>query len=115
MVPVNSASSRAGVQSRAEGETKSPNLTDAVNGTGPEVALSQGVSLAAGAVLPEADGAAGIGSGRGSSASRLTGLSAADIKTIDDKFQRVLDTVHENRPGDDLEIIRKAWEFCLEK
>src|SRR6185437_12085505 len=45
----------------------------------------------------------------------LAGLSAADIKTIDEKFQRVLDTVHENRPGDDLEIIRKAWEFCLEK
>jgi len=73
MVPVNSASSEAGVQSRSESEPKS------------------------------------------SSASHLAGLSTADIKVIDDKFERVLETVHENRPGDDLEIIRKAWEFCLEK
>lgn len=39
----------------------------------------------------------------------------ADIKTIDEKFQKLLDTVHENRPADDLEIIRKAWAFCLQQ
>jgi GTP pyrophosphokinase len=50
-----------------------------------------------------------------SSASHLTGLSQSDIKIIDEKFQRLLDTVHENRPADDLEIIRKAWQFCLQQ
>ena len=50
-----------------------------------------------------------------SAASHLAGISAREVKTIDDKFQRLLDTVHTNRPGDDLEIIRKAWEFCLQQ
>ncbi len=50
-----------------------------------------------------------------SSASHLAGLSAADIQSVDAKFQRLLATVHENRPGDDLEIIRKAWAFCLQQ
>src|SRR5271170_5412205 len=31
-----------------------------------------------------------------------------------DKFRKLLDVVRANRPGDDLDIIRKAWEFCLE-
>ncbi|RSL17218.1 GTP pyrophosphokinase [Edaphobacter aggregans] len=50
-----------------------------------------------------------------SSASHLAGLAVSDIRTIDDKFQKLLETVHENRPGDDLEIIRKAWAFCLQQ
>jgi GTP diphosphokinase / guanosine-3',5'-bis(diphosphate) 3'-diphosphatase len=31
-----------------------------------------------------------------------------------EKFRELLNTVRANRPNDDLEIIRKAWEFCLE-
>src|ERR1700744_180071 len=31
-----------------------------------------------------------------------------------DKFAELLKSVHANRPNDDLEIIRKAWAFCLE-
>jgi GTP pyrophosphokinase len=31
-----------------------------------------------------------------------------------EKFGRLLDTVHTNRPSDDLDIIRHAWQFCLE-
>jgi GTP pyrophosphokinase len=50
-----------------------------------------------------------------SSASHLSGLAASDIRDIDEKFQKLLDTVHLNRPGDDLEIIRKAWALCLQK
>jgi guanosine-3',5'-bis(diphosphate) 3'-pyrophosphohydrolase len=50
-----------------------------------------------------------------SSASHLTGISARDIQSVDAKFQRLLATVHENRPADDLEIIRKAWAFCLQQ
>jgi guanosine-3',5'-bis(diphosphate) 3'-pyrophosphohydrolase len=50
-----------------------------------------------------------------SSAAHLAGSSAKDIQTVDEKFQRLLVTVHENRPADDLEIIRKAWAFCLQQ
>jgi guanosine-3',5'-bis(diphosphate) 3'-pyrophosphohydrolase len=50
-----------------------------------------------------------------SSASHLAGSSAGDIRSVDAKFHRLLATVHENRPGDDLEIIRKAWAFCLQQ
>src|SRR5271163_902662 len=31
-----------------------------------------------------------------------------------DKFRKLLDVVRANRPGDDLGVIRKAWDFCLE-
>src|SRR6201987_1944922 len=31
-----------------------------------------------------------------------------------DKFEKLLATVRANRPSDDVEIIRKAWHFCLE-
>ncbi len=50
-----------------------------------------------------------------SSASHLAGLAVSDIRTIDEKFQKLLETVHANRPGDDLDIIRKAWAFCLQQ
>jgi GTP diphosphokinase / guanosine-3',5'-bis(diphosphate) 3'-diphosphatase len=50
-----------------------------------------------------------------SSASHLLGMSPEDIHTVDTKFHRLLETVHENRPADDLEIIRKAWVFCLQQ
>src|SRR5882757_2897621 len=56
---------------------------------------------------------AGVDEAEESSASHLGGSSAADIQTVDAKFHRLLATVHENRPADDLEIIRKAWAFCL--
>ncbi len=48
-----------------------------------------------------------------SSAVHLAGSSVAAIQAVDEKFRHLLDTVRQNRPGDDLEIIRKAWEFCL--
>ena len=34
---------------------------------------------------------------------------------MDAKFARLLAEVHRNRPGDDLELIRQAWAFCLEQ
>ena len=58
---------------------------------------------------------AGVDESSESSASHLPGSSAKDIRSVDAKFQRLLATVHENRPGDDLEIIRKAWAFCLQQ
>ena len=50
-----------------------------------------------------------------SSAGHLAGSSAATIDQMDAKFARLLAEVHKNRPGDDLEIIRHAWAFCLEQ
>jgi GTP diphosphokinase / guanosine-3',5'-bis(diphosphate) 3'-diphosphatase len=48
-----------------------------------------------------------------SSAGHLGSSSAALVHEVDAKFAKLLETVHENRPADDLEIIRKAWAFCL--
>jgi guanosine-3',5'-bis(diphosphate) 3'-pyrophosphohydrolase len=64
-------------------------------------------------VIAGVDEAAELSESSESSAIHLGGSSAADIQTVDAKFHRLLATVHENRPGDDLEIIRKAWAFCL--
>ena len=50
-----------------------------------------------------------------SSAEHLAGSSAALVSEIDEKFTHLLHEVHKNRPGDDLEIIRQAWQFCLEQ
>jgi len=30
------------------------------------------------------------------------------------RFRELLDTVRANRPNDDVDIIRRAWDFCLE-
>ncbi len=32
---------------------------------------------------------------------------------IDSDFEHLLATVHANRPGDDLDIVRSAWQFCM--
>ncbi len=50
-----------------------------------------------------------------SSASHLGDVPAAEIETVDAKFQKLLETVHQNRPADDLDIIRKAWAFSLQQ
>jgi GTP pyrophosphokinase len=33
---------------------------------------------------------------------------------LDARFERLLDTVRANRPGDDLDLIRSAWAFCIQ-
>ena len=35
--------------------------------------------------------------------------------SIEAYFEHVLRIVHENRPNDDLELIRRAWEFCKQQ
>ncbi len=45
----------------------------------------------------------------------LPGSSPELIAATDQKFAHLLNTVHENRPADDLDIIRKAWLFCLQQ
>ena len=34
---------------------------------------------------------------------------------IADRFGQLLETVHRNRPQDDLELIRRAWTFCIQQ
>ncbi len=31
------------------------------------------------------------------------------------RFSKLLATVHQNRPNDDLDLIRRAWEFCIQQ
>jgi GTP diphosphokinase / guanosine-3',5'-bis(diphosphate) 3'-diphosphatase len=46
---------------------------------------------------------------------QTTALSAEDSsEVLAEKYEKLLGLVRANRPGDDLEIIRKAWDFCLE-
>src|ERR1700741_2949586 len=46
---------------------------------------------------------------------QTTALSAEDSsEVLPEKYEKLLGLVRANRPGDDLEIIRKAWDFCLE-
>jgi GTP pyrophosphokinase len=49
-----------------------------------------------------------------SAAGHLAGSSPAVVGEMDAKFARLLQEVHQNRPGDDLEIIRQAWQFGLQ-
>ena len=39
----------------------------------------------------------------------------SDPASIEAFFEQVLRIVHENRPNDDLELIRRAWEFCKQQ
>ncbi len=48
-----------------------------------------------------------------SSATYLPGFPPDLTHGIDTHFERLLATVHANRPGDDLDIIRSAWQFCM--
>jgi GTP diphosphokinase / guanosine-3',5'-bis(diphosphate) 3'-diphosphatase len=76
---------------------------------GGPVADTQAQAEAEGEVAQETNGSSE------SSASHLEGSSAAEIHEVDAKFEHLLETVRENRPADDLEIIRKAWAFCLQQ
>ena len=91
--------------STLEGTSSEPNLTDAVTERNSALATSAPLDS------PRPD------SPRleDSSAANLPGSSPAAVSEIDAKFARLLHEAHENRPGDDLEIIRKAWAFCLKE
>jgi len=47
------------------------------------------------------------------SAQYLPGFPEELTTQIDRDFERLLATVHVNRPADDVEIIRSAWQFCM--
>jgi GTP pyrophosphokinase len=47
------------------------------------------------------------------SAVYLPNFPTAVTSKIDADFDILLATVHTNRPGDDLDVIRSAWQFCM--
>ena len=49
------------------------------------------------------------------SAGYLPGTAVSQTSEIDRNFEHLLATVHANRPGDDLQIIRNAWQFCMQQ
>ena len=132
MAIANPASSQAGPQPEPHNELKNdPEITSTNAGIEPKTALPVAAPTDPSSPAPAAfdsDKAATASSGKSkieigldepvgsfisplppatpeeSSASHLAGSSAADIQSVDAKFQRLLETVHENRPGDDLEI-----------
>ncbi len=94
-----------------EGTSSEPISTDA--GHKLEATLPPGASPES--LRPEAASAIASDVSEQSSASHLVGSSAAVVHELDAKFARLLEEVHHNRPGDDLEIIRQAWQFCLQQ
>ncbi len=49
------------------------------------------------------------------SAAYLPDSAPAQTRTIDENFERLLTTLHSNRPADDLNIVREAWQFCMQQ
>jgi GTP pyrophosphokinase len=106
-----------------EGATPEPDTTDA--GIELEAALPPTAPLApvrssapngltldgpAGTLVPPMENTV-----EASSAHHLGAVSAKLVDEVDRKFARLLREVHANRPGDDLDIIRRAWAFCLQQ
>ncbi|HEY5055452.1 MAG TPA: HD domain-containing protein, partial [Acidobacteriaceae bacterium] len=88
-----------------------PTVHDA--GTRREPAAPGSTSLDAPGEPPRAPVAEATAGGEKSSAPFLPGFPASLIAQIDAKFLRLLEEAHANRPSDDLDIIRRAWQFCL--
>ena len=105
------ASSQAGPQPESQNKPEvQPEIPNALAGGEPETALPVAAPAESAGIVVGASEAKDS-----SSAAHLSGYAPADVKIIDANFQKLLETVHENRPGDDLDIIRKAWEFCLQQ
>jgi GTP pyrophosphokinase len=52
---------------------------------------------------------------RAASATPAKPPTYAGATALDARFERLLDTVRANRPGDDLDLIRSAWAFSLQQ
>ena len=94
----------------------------AANGTPHPAAQASDETPAPNAVLPEPAGTLAPLSGgdrteisNPRSASYLPAFPAALTTKIDADFERLLATVHQYRPADDLDIIRAAWQFCMQQ
>src|SRR3954468_19848882 len=98
--------------SRSEGRTSEPIVTD--TGMALEAALRVVSPLSAAPAENQAESAPLSAEQLAShiTAEYLKSESPETVRQLDEKFVRLLEEVRENRPGDDLEIIRRAWIFC---
>ncbi len=116
MAPVQPASPEAGMQQADQfGPSKVKSSGTAFdpseNPSGPGIGLGTVMAEPVGILVPSAP----VLTSEDGAAAHLSGSSSADISIVDQNFRILLETVHTNRPGDDLEIIRKAWQFCLQQ
>jgi len=99
------ASSQAGTQqvsnNQPEGQPENLNVPAgaAPEKAAPGDAVPVEATAVAGAVSGEANATGGANE---SPAAQLSGYSSEDVKIIDANFHKLLETVHQNRPGDDL-------------
>ena len=43
------------------------------------------------------------------------GAVKPEAESLEARFDHLLETVHRNRPNDDLDLIRRAWAFCMQQ
>ncbi|MDP9039137.1 MAG: bifunctional (p)ppGpp synthetase/guanosine-3',5'-bis(diphosphate) 3'-pyrophosphohydrolase [Acidobacteriota bacterium] len=101
-VQAGSGDSRGPAPREGEGAALDSVTTDA--GKGPDAALAGGAPVGVAGAQP--------GGAEGAAAHLDEGLREYG-RVLDETFARLLEEVHAKRPGDDLELIRQAWAFCL--
>jgi GTP diphosphokinase / guanosine-3',5'-bis(diphosphate) 3'-diphosphatase len=67
-------------------------------------------------VVPDAGGRAGVANSNGHAADPPAAIEKPKITQpmIDARFEKLLRQVQANRPNEDVSLIRKAWEFCVQ-
>src|ERR1035441_11012709 len=123
--PATSGNLKRAAPSALKGTSSGANDTDIgieLSAALPPVAPPPSFALSADANAPQIESEPEPGAAAASSpapapesaAGHLAGSSPAVVGEMDAKFARLLQEVHQNRPGDDLEIIRQAWHFGLQ-
>ncbi len=56
-----------------------------------------------------------VAAGPGELAPFAPGVVKAEALSLEGQFDHLLETVHRNRPHDDLDLIRRAWAFCMQQ
>ncbi len=101
----------------SEGESLSADSVGDVTATssGGAVVLAEPVGVLA-SPGTAADGTQVEASGPRRVSGAKAGVSpGSDVVSIEAYFDEVLRIVHENRPSDDLDLIRRAWDFCKQQ
>ena len=111
IAPTAPGNSGKAAPSPSEGTRIEPKTTDA--GTELEATPPVATPLDESRPIPEGEAASGAVAASETSAAHLSGANAELVGEVDRTFARLLAEVHQNRPGDDLDVIRRAWAVCL--
>ncbi|HEU5457227.1 MAG TPA: bifunctional (p)ppGpp synthetase/guanosine-3',5'-bis(diphosphate) 3'-pyrophosphohydrolase, partial [Terracidiphilus sp.] len=76
--------------------------------------LRQSVSATSQGTHPETGERAGSGTSAASQAGQVHPQKIPTRQEIDERFEQLLKHVQANRPNEDVSLIRKAWEFCVQ-